>query len=248
MSNLITRSSRDLLVNYLNILRPEFLTNSQVHDAIRAVKKATLARPALEDILCEHMLQDTEETFGQALDILLEEIEKSAGKQMLISTETGRPIMAYTEDMIYQPPDYVGEDGLVHRARPMLHPKIAAPMIMGMHKKGKLEKLEAKMGNSIAIEHLRNPDKIVKIASEILLSKGVELRAVDNGQTVTEKIGQENVEHIQSLNPSFHRVQMFGEILARRVLSHDPKLCEMGEAKECENSRLHWYEVKYIYQ
>lgn len=184
----------------------------------------------------------------KAAEILLDELEDQRSQDpslYLVSGVTGRAVMPISDKDIYNPPDYVGEDGEVHKARPVLHPAISSSLTLAAHEAAKQSSLVKSGAGKLAFAHLTDPDRIVQLTKEKLSGK-VEFEDFDDGPWEEIVFGKENdVDFSQAVNPQFHRVELFSSVLSQKILElcKDGKRCEIGKVSLHSGTRQKWYTV-----
>jgi len=252
-SNDIAIIEKKILASYLIQFRKIFETNDLVKNEIINSNPAISAKPKLLKLLAYECKPDSEDLFEQAIDIILNELDTFREKPpslYLIDGETGMTIMPMTDELIYTPPDYIGEDGKLHKSRPMLHPGIAASLTLAVYGKTKIQQHLKKATNNTtkqAYKHLSNPEQIIEMAKERLTYLGVKIDSDPYKCDQTIEFGREQVEGImQSPNIKFHRTHMFAAILAHKILALGGKSAKyfIGSIENKENSKQRWYTVK----
>jgi hypothetical protein len=233
-------------------LRKQFEEEQNVREILLASFPAQAAKQHLIDYLGEQIQEKlwNQEFFHQILDELLAELEEQRSAEpslYLVDANTGKSIMRLREEAIYQPPDYIGEDGIQRRAKPVLHPGISVPLTMRAHNEGRLAKASANPNSASALLAIREPNSIIEAAIPHLQQMGYEVGPLDSGEPEEVEVGREFYDPLQSQNVMFHRHAAFGAILARRIAER------MGEAKKCDilravsekNSKQRWVRVTF---
>ena len=186
-------------------------------------------------------------TISEIVDELLEELEhqrKTEPGLLLIDESTGKTVMKLREGAIYHPPDYIGEDGIRRRAKPIVHPGIAAPLMMKVHEEGKLALAANNSSSAQSLKAITDPNSIIRQAEEKLREMGWDIGPIENGITEEIEIGREYYDPLQSKNDKFHRHQMFGDALARKIAARmEIKKCELSSIVSKKNSKQRWYIV-----
>ncbi len=246
-------------VHYRLELRQRFQHDQMVHDAL-VESKADLpgAHAYFREMLASSIRPGTEQIFDTILMELLEELAELHQKEpskWIVSEATGKLVMPLVADAVFTPEDYEGEDGLMHRARPILHPKYSAPLTELAYNEGRKEIAIAKSPNPFAIEHLKNPDTIVNNAKVILDHHGVQIGPCEHGIDVLIEVGREQIDGIyQSPNYAFHRANAFGSHLAKKVLDLLKKekivrgRADLSPIELKLGRKERWYEVKVQYE
>lgn len=236
---------------YLLRLRKLFQEDEDIKHAITIEDKEERRKQILTFVL-KIANPGTEDVLEEAINILLNEYEKMKlvpYQQYLIDEQTGMAIMPLTKDSLFQPPDYIGEDGKKHKAQIIVHPGISSAIGLAMQERSKIAAAITKGGPEF--EHLKDPSSIIKITKELLESEGFEIGACPNGFIQIYEIGHEHEEGVfQSLNKSFHRYELFGKILAKKII-HDMKnkgisRCELGIPQLMKNNKHRWYTVSVM--
>jgi len=251
-STLVLDTEKKIKASYLHQIRNEFQNNDKV-------KQLLLQSPNdLRDQLLkslEHLIRpDTQDIFESALDQVIIELAKQleAGHGLyLVDDNTGEIMMPLTPDMIYQPPDYEGEDGKMHKAMPIVHPKITSSLAILKGQKHKETKLFNKhKDNPVALqalEHLKSPDKIINLTIEKLKKFNITvINYIASGEFYIIEFGHEQADGVyQSFNPCFQRIGMFSSVLATKIykLCGNGGICSIKNFEEKKNSKQHWYQV-----
>jgi hypothetical protein len=250
----IAKSAEDkILAEYLIQLRKIFETDNQVKSIIIDSKPAIAAKSRLLKLLTHECKPDSKDLFERAMDIVLNELDNFRDKPAslyLIDRNTGMPIMPMTDELIYTPPDYIGEDGKLHKSKPILHPGIAASLTLAVYGKNKLQRHLKKITGPLseqAYKHLSEPERIIEMVKERLNYIGVEISDNPNECDQVIEFGREQVEGImQSPNIRFHRAHMFAAILAHKILKLGGKAAKytIGSIESKQNTKQKWYTVK----
>lgn len=263
----LAKVTEDVEKRYRIEIREKFVHDSQISQALIESKDCLQSEGTFDSIrglLQATIRPGTEEIFDRILHELLVELEamyKAEPTAYLVDRQDGRVLMPITDNEIYTPPDYTDEAGITHPSKPILHPSISAPIIMRKHEQGRqkeaIERATAS-GHSAAVEHLvAGPDSILERARVLLRSQGVETEALAEGMLATIEVGRERVDDmLQSPNYNFHRSQMYGSILAKKVLDMlGPYLrpvawgtprkgrCDLKSAVLKKGPKEQWYEV-----
>ncbi len=239
---------------YLLRLRHEFTNNAVIVETLKNAEDLQSIKEYLLQELKIEPLGGTEGFLAKALDLILQELQiqrNSLPSEYLIDKDTGKAIMAITPDMVYQPPDYVGEDGLVHKARPILHPKISSGLAMRTQETERNSALFKRASESplhaMALTHITDPDSMLRMAEERLAKHGFVVGDVpDHAQSEEFEFGSEMIDaEFQSLNPSFHRACSYAAILATKIAKKFPMSGEikMGPAQLKKTAKQRWYVV-----
>jgi hypothetical protein len=237
-------------------LRDKFQKDPRVRQALVESAECLLSEGTIESVrglLKDAIREGTEEIFDRILLELLVELDamhKREPSAYLVSMRDGKVLMPITAKDIYTPPSYVGEDGITRPAKPILHPAISAPLTMLAYEQGrKSESIEKAIaaGAPAAVEHLvQGPESILERARILLRTQGIQIEPLEGGTPATIEVGREHVDDIhQSPNYGFHRSQMYGSLLAKKVLDllHGRGKCDLQKATLRKGSKEQWYEV-----
>jgi len=232
-------------------LRGLFEGDANVREIILAASPAAGAKEHLTQMLEGSVAPGSEAHLSPVLDELLAELEEQRREEpglYLVDGKTGKAMMRLQGEAIYQPPDYVGEDGIRRRARPVLHPGIAAPMTMAAFEKGRLEEASSRPEAAMALRVIHDPGSMVRAAEARLVELGYEVGQVDGGISDEVEVGREYYDPLQSQNDSFHRHSVFGAALASKVAGKMGRLsrrCEIMPPVPERNSKQRWYRVAF---
>jgi len=254
------RDDREELLSYLRMVRRELEENPEARETVAAADPASSASEELLRILSVSrsgrsfpvLREGTEELLAKAVGQVLAELEvqrKGPKSLYLVDETTGKSVMALPEEAIYQPPDYVGEDGELRKAKPIVHPGLSSSLAMKRAENWRLGKVsalaEANPMLKKAFEHLTEPEKMVVLASEKLRREGFIPSDLGDGEPEeTIEFGRESVAVMfQSPNPGFHRAHVFADSIARRVadLCNPGSEVRLGTIKERNNGKQRWY-------
>lgn len=259
----LDRSGRErILALYLKKIR--LLVNSRedvgalLRESMAHADPASSAKGPVTEILTAANVpaSGTEDIFAKAVDVILEELEeqrKSGAKRWIVDERTGRAIAPLTLETIYQPPDYVGEDGKLHKAAPKLHPSIAVGLAETWIKAERDDKIAALAADPIrgrAYRHLTDPQRIADLARIRLREAGVKVldpdSSLSDGSETVVEFGRENVEaDLQSVNESFHRTANYAAVLATKVVKLCPPgaTCTIGKVETKTGPKERWFTV-----
>ena len=164
---------------------------------------------------------------------------------------SGNTLVKLAPEMFYTPPPVVDETGKTTHLAPRLHPKISSGLVLALHERENIAKLEKKYPNSPALLHLKDSWSIVEKALEYI-DKHSNLKCSETADGLLKKellqIGLENVSTVfQGFNPLFIRSEVFGKTLGKKVIDLKPALFYISECKRNSNSRFSWYEVTVHY-
>lgn len=251
-STLVLDTERKVKAGYLHQIRDEFQNNDKVKALLK--QSPENIREQLIELLNHIIRSGSEDLFELALDqVIIELSEQLKAKHALylVDDDTGEIMMPLTPDMLYQPPDYEGEDGKMHKATPIVHPKITSSLALlkaEKHKEAALFKKHEDNPVALqALEHIKSPNKIIDLTIEKL--KKFNITVVDritNGEDHIVEFGHEQADNVyQSFNASFQRISMFSSTLATRIykICGNGGICSIKNFEEKQNSKHHWYVV-----
>lgn len=253
----LTEEIQQTLARYLLDIRKEFETNDEAKNTVISSDPAIDAKPKLLELFAHKCKPGTEKLFEEAIEIALNELDgfrKNPASLYLIDNATGKAVMPITDDLIYTPPDYVGEDGKLHKAKPIIHPGISSSLTLAVYGKAKLERHLKKIKDPIteqAYKHLHGPEQILEMAKERLVHNGI---SISDDSTKCDKIiefGREQAEGVmQSPNIHFHRAHMYAAVLAHKIMKLGGQSAEyfVGAIENKKNSKQSWYVVQVGYE
>jgi hypothetical protein len=252
-ADLVEITDEKILANYLLQFRKILETNGQIRNVVVNSDPAIEAKPKLMRMLADQCKPGSEKLFKQAIDILLTELDEFRRKPSslyLVDEDTGKAIMPITDDLVFTPPDYVGEDGLLHKSKPTLHPGITASLALAVYGKAKIKKHLQKATDSIskqAYKHLSGPEQILEMVKERFDYLGIEIIEAPDRCDQTIEFGREQVEGVmQSPNIRFHRAHMFAAVLAHKLLKLGGRSARyfVGSITNEKNTKQTWYTVE----
>jgi hypothetical protein len=237
-------------------MREKFQRDPRVRQALIESAECLLSEGTYDSVrglMVDVLRAGTEEVFDRVLHELLEELDvmhKREPSAYLVSHQDGKVLMPITDKDVYTPPPYVGEDGITRPAKPILHPAISAPLTMLAFEQGRKNEAITRAvaaGASAAVEHLvMGPDAILERARVLLRTQGVTVEPLENGTPATIEVGREHVDDmLQAPNYNFHRSQMYGSLLAKKVLNllRGQGRCDLKSAILKKGSKEQWYEI-----
>lgn len=250
---LVQQVEDKLTAGYLLAMRKELEENPAARDIIIQCNPATNAWGALSEKFWHLVKLGSEDLFEKALYTLLEELDSMRRMEpslYLVSSETGKAIMPISPNSIFQPPDFIDENGIQRPAKPIVHPAITSSLALLAQKGAKLESLQRKVKDPFkraALAHLSGLKSIIQSAEDRLLAIGVKPSNLQDEESSHElEFGRDQIDGIyQAPNYSFHRANIFSAVLAQKIL----KLCgpngsyQILEAKECKSSTQIWFMV-----
>ena len=236
-----------VIAGYLLSLRKMLEEDTELRDKVAKSIPACGAKPDLITATFNLVKPGTERLLDKAIDVLLEELDeqrKKAPSIYLVSHETGRSIMPISKEGVYTPPDFVGLDGNVHQAKPVVHPGISSSLALAAHEVAKTKSILALAGgdSSMAFAHLSEPEQMIGRAKTILQGRVSFEGASGPPQEIA--FGREHEAGMeQAVNLSFHRVEMFSAILAKKILDKcgEGGRCSGGTIKLCKGSKYRWF-------
>jgi hypothetical protein len=248
---LVLNIEQKITAAILMSIREELRKNPNAGEILNSPEAETL----LFDLFKEKVGAD--DFLTPCIKIILQEyeIQKNDPGLYIIDNQTGRAIIKSDSSTIFQPQDVVLEDGTIHKPGPIVHPKISSSLGLLKYQKERKENLQFKALDEIknnpsvrhAYDHILNPDIILEKAKFLLEKHGVQFEKLSSD--FTEEIielGKENAESdYQGMNLQFHRANMLGSILAKRILDKYGKsiICNLVEISELSNSKFRWFEV-----
>jgi hypothetical protein len=245
----VPESYQEVLRLYLLRLRKLFQEDEGVRAAVLLDSEEERRKRILE-LTAKTANPGTEDVYEKVVDLLLEEYDRmklAPHQQYIVDGRTGLTIAPLTEESLFTPPDYIGEDGEKHKAQTIVHPGISSALGLALQERSRIETAIAKGGP--AFEHLKDPYSITEAAKKILEHLGYEICKCSGGFMQTYEIGYEKEEGIfQSSNPSFHRYRMFGSILAKKISDfmklNNYQKCEIGSIKLNRTGKQRYYSVE----
>ena len=223
--DVIQRAEQTIEKRYRLDLRDQFQNNQAVCNALIESKDCLLNEGTFDSIrgLTKVILRaGTEEIFDRILHELLDELNEMHKKEptaYLVNHQTGKVMMPMSAKDIYTPPDYADENGILHKSKSILHPAISAPLTMYAYEENRKHIAIARSTSLAAVEHLvQGPESILQRAKMLIESQGIIVKPTD-GEKKTIEVGRERVDDmLQAPNYSFHRSQMYGSLLAKKIL------------------------------
>jgi hypothetical protein len=241
---------------YLLSLRERLQKDETIKAVVTASVPATDAFAFVEGAAWELVREGTEDVYRDAIMFLLaelDELRKGADQAYVVDTSTGEIVAPLTKEAIYQPPDYVDEQGITRPAKPVLDPQLAAFLIMKSAADAREAEVRRKAEDPVrgrAYLHLTRPQMIAELAEQRLAESGMrrvkdEADLKDCELTLLE-FGQEaNEADLQSTNPFYHRLWSYSAILASRVMMMAGTGGEywMSEVHGNRDEEVRWYAV-----
>lgn len=197
------------------------------------------------------------EILEKSVQILVQEYElqKKDPGLYIVDEDTGRSIIKAGPDNVLNLPEFEDEFGRMVKPNPVLHPKWSSALGMLKHERGKqtklkieaIDKIEADSTKTPIYEHILDPNSIAHHAKEELAKLGIGVvRIESDGEEKEFQVGKEHIEtDYQTMSSRFHRSQMFGKILAKKIEAEVglSKLCSIGRVEEKKNSKHRWFSV-----
>ena len=241
-----------LLTRYLLAIRKKFESDIQIQQIAANARPANSAKTELMK-LCQSISQSgSEDIFEKAMDEILSELDHLRESNVgltIVDTHNGQIVMPLSENMIYTPPDYIGDDGKLHKSKPILHPGISSTLGLARQETAKQEILLQKAlapGATSAYQHITEPNSICAMAAERLQQAGVRVVLELEAPEIEFEYGREQVSGIeQSPNLRFHRANMFAAVLATKILQTcgPHGTCSIGRARLKRNAKQRWHTV-----
>lgn len=245
---------------YALMIRESFETNDEIRKLFNQTHSPLEAKADLELALSSLVRPGTEDLFSTALSAALRELNEMRAHPSslyVIDQSTGKAVAPFRTDTVFRTPDYVDEGGTTRPGRLVVHPAVTSEIAARRVLEDRDTKIATRAAEAPATyEHESDPQSILRYASIALVAHDVEVCPVpektQGAPTVTcaVVIGKEYYDGVaQSANIQFHRAQMFGKALARKISEHldsmgtKPRKCELLRIVPKEGSKLRWYEV-----
>lgn len=164
-----------------------------------------------------------------------------------LTNASGNSVMKISQDMIFRPPPTHREDGTIVQQAAMVHPGVTSGLALIAQEKAWIKAIEDKYGTSLT-DHLKNPWKIVKMASAILIENGMSASEVENKivENRVIEVGHENVSGIfQAANPSFRRIPIFATSVVSQIMALQAKNFYFVHVEQRRDSMERWYDVTF---
>ncbi len=231
-------------------IRDRFQSDPKVASILTSTDKATSVVVNLALSLDDLRHPDSADIFDLVLEEIAQEYDKIKLSGGLLIDPKGRSLGSLKPEQIYQPPDYVGEDGLLHKARPIVHPGISSSLALRDQQEHKvtqaLKLVERDKSLKETYEHLNGPETIRERALESLVSLGFNIDPIEQAsETVTIEFGREQADGVfQSPNKRFHRTFYFATTLVKKIQSLAKNKCEIVSIVEKVTNKSRWYEAE----
>lgn len=210
---------------------------------------------AVEDSEDPEIFRDAK-ILDKSIRILVQEYElqKKDPGLYIVDESTGRSIIKAGADNILDLPAFKDEFGRMIKPNPILHPKWSSALGMLKHERGKQTKLKIEAMDKVEEDstkapiyaHILDPNSITHHAKEELTKVGIDVIRIVDGEEKEFQVGKEHIEtDYQSMSIRFHRAQMFGKILAKKIEAEIglSKICSIGRVEEKKNSKHRWYSI-----
>lgn len=225
-------------------LRDVFESNSEIRQILEKSNSAIDSKQLVINALGETINQHVPEILDELL-LELEHFKTQEPGLYLINSETGKPVIKLPKGAIYQPSDYIGEDGVKRKSKPILHPGISVPLVIMKNEEAKLQSATSDPNSARALIAILDPNSIIRGAKIRLQHLGYEIGPVEDGEIQEFIIGKEHFDPLQSKNNQFHRHSVFASVLAKRIIDMIGKTtkCEFVSITQEKNSKQRWYKV-----
>lgn len=249
---LVAQTEQRILRDYRLQIRHKFESDAAVAEALKDASPAAAEFDRIRGLVADLARPESEQLFNAALRELLAELDEMRsrpGSVYLVETDTGKATIQIRPEHLYQPPDFVGEDGKVHKSGLILHPGVSASIIQKRYQEARVADAIERGGQraALAMEHLRDPDAVRIRAVQVLEELGIKTDLEAPARYVELEFGKEHVEGpLQSPNPGFHRAYVFGGQLARRVRDElsGAKSCRLERVEMKVGAKRRWYLAK----
>lgn len=173
----------------------------------------------------------------------------------LIDSQTGLALGKINENQIFHPQEWTDENGVVHKPAPIVHPGITSSLGLKRFEETKNDEnmnsiqkeIEKTPYKKHAFDHVMNPISIVEYAISELNNQFIWEFQGTHDVVKQIQIGKENLDNnINSSNMNFHRAQMYGQIIAMKLIKEFGKNFQysMGMIEAKSNSKIRWFEVQ----
>lgn len=249
-SRLASRIEDDVVAGYLLQLRTLLEENADLAAKVAVATPAKNAKPHLIGAF-KLVKPGTSYLLDRAADILLDELEQQRKNPSLylVSCKTGRSVMPIGAKDVYTPPDFANLDGQPCKSKPIVHPGITSSLAIAGHEAAKQEALVSIAGHELAFAHLSDPEQMVERARQKLA--GIVTFEKMDGPWREIVFGKEHVSGMeQSVNSSFHRVELFSSTLAKKILTLCGRggRCQTGGVSNQRGSKQRWYVLSVKFQ
>lgn len=255
----VSTTGKNVVARYLLKLRDILERDNTVNHKVANCISTEDARPILIEAFGP-VEPGTEELLERSITILLEELKQqraSKPSMYLVNRETGMSLMPIDAKDIYTPPDYKdpGGETWIHRhirsckARSIVHPGISSSIALSAHEANKENAIIALAGDALAFKHMSEPEQITEMAKQRLT--GLVNFGDANGQWEEIQFGRENIAGMeQAVNTSFHRIELFSVILAKKILHlcGSGGTCQLGSITVRKSPKYRWYVLTGIFE
>ncbi len=258
MNDLNTINHDDVKAYYLKIIRNELENNTEIRDAISNFNPISKAHDKLITMLnsCEISKSFNEnevEYLNDSVRIILDELEimRNGPKSLyLIDELSGKAIMALPDNSIYQPKDFIGIDGKLHKSSPVIHPGIASSIAIKLSEDWKKSTIieKTKETSALALEHISNPNKMLRTIIQQLKKLRINSFLLNKTPENIIEFGREHIDGVfQSINPDFHRLHLFVEIVVKKIckISGKDSSIFLGNIEDHNNGKFRWYSIGF---
>lgn len=242
--------SERAVADYMMAVRQRSVEDPAVHQALAESTPSPESHARLCSLMRDVPVSGTGDLFEAAVQNLLEELERQRSmppSAYLVDPRTGRSVIPIGPDLVYTPPDYVGEDGRLHKARPIVHPSVSSALVLATAEASRRAEIERRASDPVtghAYRHLTDPDRVAELARLRLRHVGVRLPDALEADEETIEFGRESVEaDLQAVNARYHRLSTYAAALAKRVLDRcgPGGAAWIGPVTVSRNSKQRWF-------
>lgn len=256
---ILSHNEKKEAIGYILHIRKEFETNPEILDMLESSNDQKFMEDQIIGIFREKegpsFLLDSksEELFRLSLDKILKELselKKRPASLYLVDAETGETISPIKEENLFQPNSYINLDNKEVTPSPILHPGIAASLILNNADTQKLEEAtkNASKFDLLAYEHLTDENKITLKAIEKLRKIGHTVISTDHKTESEVSFGRENVCDIfQSPNLRFNRTEAYSATLCNKIarVAKMSDVIELGEIEKIKGNKFTEFRIGY---
>jgi hypothetical protein len=245
------QSSKTQPVSYLLKLRKILEEESTISEKINEFNPAISAKEPLIDFIKTKYPEDfaSYEDLEESVTAILKELDLHRSKipsLYLVDQNTGKTVVPFTKEAIYQPPDYIGLDGRLKKSRPIVHPGISSSLALLEQEEEKQKKLLVLAKTEKSHYHLVE-DKMTNFLKVKLSENGFTEQEID-GPWKQLEFGKENEAGVeQAVSSSFHRIELFTSIICKKLkdICGENKKCQIGKIQNHKNSKFRWYTLNF---
>jgi hypothetical protein len=254
MTNLSKSGSASLNAKYLLAIRKFIHDSTELAQLIADSDPAISCAADVYTLIAHTILPGTEEIFKSAIHEILEELDRHRqlpSSLYLIDQHSGKAVIPISERDIYQPPDYIGEDGKLQKSKPIVHPKITSSLALAQaeqYNRQKIQKLAEHPVHGLSYRHLTEPDQISELIRSKLEHIGFQFIPQSESNVVEMEFGREIIEaDMQSHNHRFNRIQSYAAIVATKIvrLNENKHPMWMGPISLRKNSKMRWFVISF---